>query len=381
MKNNIAQYNSINKGICFSIIFILTTSTTFAQDVESKFQAILDSIYSKNIDAIGIQVHVESEKLNLSWSSSVGYADKQSGEKLKANQPLLIASNTKTFVASTVLILVERGYFSLDDPIKKLLSEKTSVLLEKDGYKTEVITVRNLLSHTAGIFDYVDDDYFKFADENRDYQWSRDEQIELSVDKGDPIGNPGESYKYGDINYLLLSEIIEQITEKPFYTAIREIIDYEKNNLNSTWFINLEKPATTTSIAHQYWKTMNWDAYDINPSWDLYGGGGLVSTTRDMAIFFQKLFNGKLIKDQGLLEQMHTHVLPADSSAYCLGIMNISFYKRTTGYFHGGFWGTGTMYLPEYNTTISVATLERDKKDLNHILSNEFVTVLEKEIN
>ena len=133
---------------------------------------------------------------------------------------------------------------------------------------------------------------FEFINEHPDHQWSRDEQIDRTLSVGDSLANAGEEFKYGDINYLLLSEIIEQKTEQPFYTAIRnDLIDYQKHELNATWFINLEEqPENTTVLAHHYWNKYDWDSYNLDPSWDLYGGGGLVSTSKDAARFFQLLF-------------------------------------------------------------------------------------------
>ena len=75
---------------------------------------------------------------------------------------------------------------------------------------------------------------------------------------------------------MLLAEIIEQKTHQPFYAVIRDLLKYNELGLTKTWFIDLEKyPKQTLALAHQYSDKYNWDSYDINPSWDLYGGGGI----------------------------------------------------------------------------------------------------------
>ena len=76
-------------------------------------------------------------------------------------------------------------------------------------------------------------------------------------------------------------------------------------------------------------------SYDFDPSFDLYGGGGIATTTHDLASFFWQLFEGKIIKDPGELGQMYASVPCKTKTNYCLGIrvLNIAGYK---GYYHGG---------------------------------------------
>jgi len=286
---------------------------------------------------------------------------------LDYQQPILIASNTKPYVAAAILRLVEEGKLTIDQPIKNLLSRNTRTLFEKKGYDLHHITVKHLLSHTSGIQDYVDEAYFQFVNLHPNYKWKKEEQVRRSLEIGDP--HPaGQKFSYGDINYLLLTEIIEQKMRKPFYTAMRGLLKYKELELTKTWFIDLEKyPENTMPLAHQYAKKYNWDSYDIDPSWDLYGGGGIAMTARETALFFQYLFSGKIIHDKKLLEAMHSYVLSPDQCRYCLGIYH--FEMGFNAYYHGGWWGTDVIYSPESNATITVFTLQ---KDFQHII-NPFI--------
>ncbi|ULT25846.1 hypothetical protein KUH03_02325 [Sphingobacterium sp. E70] len=113
---------------------------------------------------------------------------------------------------------------------------------------------------------------------------------------------------------------------------------YKELNLTKTWFIDLENyPANTLALAHQYASEYKWDSYAINPSWDLYGGGGIAATAKESALFFQYLFDGKIIQDKQILKAMHTYVLPSDQSKYCLGLYH--FDMGFNAYYHGGWWG------------------------------------------
>lgn len=321
-------------------------------------------------------IHVESPDNNLSWTKAIGYSDSSKTAALNPNQPVLIASNTKTYVSAAILRLVEDNHLNLDEPIKDLLSRKTHDLLIQDNYDLSEIAIRHLLSHTSGIYDYVNDDYFNMVLEMPQYQWTRDEQIKRSVTIGDPISEPGTSFHYGDINYLLLTEIIETITEKEYYTAIRELLKYESVGLKNTWFKDLETtPTELPSFPHQYADQYKWDSPYINHSWDLYGGGGMASTVKDAALFYQYLFEGLIIEDNRVLREMHTYVLPPEESKYCLGLYHFDFGFHL--YYHGGWWGTDVNYSPDNNTSIAVFTLVKDKRaEVNPFLGKKIHEII-----
>ena len=373
----------INKHHKNIIVFLVAMLPLFitcnAQETEKKLQHILDSTYQLNQDAIGLMIHVESPNKNISWTSAVGFSNKNTKEKIDKDQPLLIASNTKTYVSAAILKLVENGKLELNQPIKKLVYRKTKKRLKKNGYDVNKILIKHLLSHTSGITDYVNDAYFEFVNKNRNKEWTRDEQIKLAMQfaKSTEAGN---LFAYGDINYLLLSEIIEKKTGKPFYTSIRELLNFKKHNLNTTWFIDLEdKPKNTLPFAHQYYDKYNWDSYNLNPSWDLFGGGGLATNTKDLALFFQLLFEAKIIEDKTILSQIHTYVIPKEQSKnYCLGLYNFPSFSGNKAYYHGGWWGTDVIYLPELNTTISAFTLLKEKRSLNAEISHEIIKLLNR---
>ncbi len=333
-----------------------------AQALETQFQQQLETAFEEHPDAVGVLLHIESPEHKMSWSTAIGYSDAITKTKLDPEQPVLIASITKPYVAVAILRLVEMNKFNLDSPIKKLLKRKTCKLFKKDGYNLDKITIRHLLSHTSGIADYVDDAYFNFVNDQPQHQWKKSEQIQRSIDIGNPLFEPGSDHKYGDINYLLLTEIIEKSTKKPFYISMNQLLKFDELNIKNTWFKDLEPyPADTKPMAHQYSKKNNWDSYDINPSWDLYGGGGIATTVKEAALFFQYLFEGKIIEDNAMLEELYKFVLPKEKSNYCLGFRNITM-PTFTAYYHGGWWGTDVAYSPESKSSVAIFTLQKAKR-------------------
>lgn len=357
------------------LAFVLTIHAN-AQTQEQKLQHIVDSVYAANPDMVGVIVHVEAPGKHISWDYATGFADTHTQQKLSANQPVLIASNTKTYIAATILKLVEQGKITVDQPIHQLLKPQTATLLTGVGYQLDSITIRQLLSHTSGIRDYTDNGYFDTVNAHPQHQWTRDEQIARAVHIGGPYARPADSFRYADLNYLLLSEIIETCTGKPFYKAVRQLMDFRHWGLRATWFVQLEKtPKRPPPFAHQYWNKYKWDAYNLNPSWDLYGGGGMAATASDMAMFYHHLFNGDIISDTQVLRQMYQDVPVKAKSNYCLGIRKLSI-AGLTGYYHGGFWGTNVIYYPQINTSISVITLERATRDIAGAINKELTMLL-----
>lgn len=364
--------------ICTSLCFLLlaTFSPCRSETVAQQVAHIVDSVYSLDPDATGILVHIEAPDQQISWSYATGRSNRNTAQKLLANQPLLIAGNTKPYVAATILRLVEQGSLNLDQPIGKLLVPRSLKLLNDAGYRCNDITVKQLLSHTSGIRDYVDEGYLKFVSTHRNYQWTRDEQIARAAKAGGPLAAPGDSFRYADINYLLLTEIIERQTKMPFYDAMRSLLDYKKLHLDETWFAKLEPiPVKTFPRAHQYWDEFRIDAYDVDPSWDLYGGGGMLSTMKEMALFFQYLFDGSVFKDNATLSLMTHDVHPIGEVNYCLGVRKISVAGKEA-YNHGGGLGTDVIYIPELHATVAVAALEAGHRSTLMLLREAIVKQL-----
>ena len=376
------------KHIFLLIISLLILSSCATTKIERsrnnkyvEYQTIIDSIYQSNPKAIGIMVHIESPQKGISWSGSVGYSDAENKIKLTPDQPALIASSIKTYISATILRLQEQNKLSIEDAIKDHLTNRTIKLFESDGYDLDRIKIKHLLSHTSGIEDYANDEYLEWIDKNQKHRWTRDEQLELSIKVGSPLGKPEDSFNYADANYLLCTEIIESVTKKPFYESIRELLKYEELGFSNTWFPILEtKNKQTKSLVHQYWGEKNWDSYNQDISYDLYGGGGIATTTKEMAQFSYYLFNNKIIQDENTLNQIFTTIETKDKkdNKYGLGLSigDVNGYKS---YGHGGFWGTVVLYFPELDTSITVFILERDERILRKTILEALVLELTKE--
>jgi len=366
------------KRICLGLSLLLSSSIVSAQDIGSTLQDVLDSIYEQHPLSIGLLIHIESPDLDISWSGASGYDSKDRTAALQSDQPVLIASSIKTLVSATLLKLVEMGELNIDEPIDSLLTTRTRELLDSDGYDLSAIQIKHLLSHTSGLYNYANQAYIDHKDENRNYRWTRDEQIHLSVYSGEPVGKPGERFEYADVNYLLLTEIIEGLTDLPFYEAMRELINYDAIGMHHTWFPTLEpQPSGTTNMAHQYWDKYDWDSHELDISWDLYGGGGIACPVSDLAKFAQAYFTGLIVKQDSIRDLIFTEIRTPQTelTPYYQGLAQNSYHGMNV-YGHGGFWGTVMYYVPHINSTISIAVLERGQRHLQKDIAETVLGVI-----
>jgi len=377
MKKSIFLFLSV-----FVCIGCVTKKTTL-KATSNSFQNVLDSIYKANPDSKGLLVHIEAPDKNISWSGAVGYSDYKTKTPLQKEQPGLIASSIKTYVAVAILRLVEDDSISIDNSIEGLISSKSKRLLLADGYDLKEIKIKHLLSHTSGIEDYVSKNnvgqYFDFITANKKYRWTRDEQIKITVERGNPLGKAGKVFNYADANFLLATEIIESVTKKPFYTAMRELLKYDELGLKNTWQYTLEDiPVNTKPLTHQYYGKYQWDSYDIDPSFDLYGGGGIACTSKDLALFSYHFFNNNIVKNKAVKNLIFTEITTKDGKTnnYYLGLSK-SNVNGLTAYGHGGFWATTVQYIPELNASISVFVLEKDQKHLRKNILESLIKELQ----
>lgn len=319
------------------------------------FQLILDGELNDSIP--GILLNVTAPKLGIDWSGASGLNDWHQGVPLQADQTFRIASVTKTYVAATILRLWEDKRLSLDDYITKYISAEHAVILEQGGYNPNQITIRHLLSHTSGLGDHTNSNKYTVDFLKNRHVWTRTETIIDLVTLMEPAGEIGAQFAYSDTGYVLLGEIIENITGLSMGDAIMELLQIKKLGLKDTYLEEFDGDFTGKRI-HQYHQ--GHDSYNFHPSLDYFGGGGLLSTTRDLSHFFHSLFNHKVFANRSTLDTMLTSVLkdvelPLD---YRLGIWRIEVNGKEA-YTHTGFWGTQTVYIPEMDIAVSANYSQR----------------------
>ncbi len=152
--------------------------------------------------------------------------------------------------------------------------------LARGGYDVQAIRVRHLLNHTAGLREHISEDRLRRHGANPDRVWTAREQLDLAMAAGTPLTEPGAEFHYSDTGYILLGAMIERYTGQPLHAALRAMQRWDALGLQRTWF-ETHEPARAPQ-AQQYWAGQpirHW-----HPSFDLYGGGGLLATPADRAL-------------------------------------------------------------------------------------------------
>ncbi|MFC5958412.1 serine hydrolase domain-containing protein [Streptomyces pratens] len=241
---------------------------------------------------------------------------------LTASDEFRMGSNTKTTVATVVLQLVAEQRLQLTDPVEKWLPG-----LIPDG---ATITLRMLLNHTSGLFNYTyDPDVLKAFTGQDTRAWTPRELIAAGV-RHDPLFAPGTDYSYSNTNYVALGLVAEKAAGHSLSDLIQERIA-EPLHLKDTYLVTGSGETKSPRLAHGYEPEAarlapllppgtpagtefagparpagHVDTTWINLSTE-WAAGGMVSTAQDWARFSSALMSGKLLPP-GQLKEMRVTV-------------------------------------------------------------------------
>jgi D-alanyl-D-alanine carboxypeptidase len=240
-----------------------------------------------------------------------GYADRAAHVSMRAADRYRIASVSKAFVSVLILQLEAEGKLDIDDAVAKYLPD----VVPNGG----AITLRELMNHTSGLFNYTDDTAFvNDPITNFARTWSPQELLALAFAHA-PNFAPGANWSYSNTNYIVLGLVVEQVTGKPLGQVLQERI-FTPLGLTSTSF-----PLTIAlapDFVHGYIKLPGTPLFDIspglNPTWG-WAAGAIVSNARDVTAFYRALFTGKILPAVELGEMEAT---TTNSGTYGLGIAN-----------------------------------------------------------
>ncbi|MBB2943486.1 D-alanyl-D-alanine carboxypeptidase [Actinoplanes lutulentus] len=261
-------------------LMAVTLLVTPAAPVQSR----LDAVVSEG--AVGALAEVRDE--HGVWRGSSGVAELGTTRKVPVDGRFRVGSVTKAFVATVVLQLVAEGRLRLDDPVDTVPNGAT---------------IRDLLGHTSGLYDYFHTlpmpPEQEFLD-NRWRTWTAGELIARAMTH--PAGEPGGAFSYSNTNYLLLGQIIEKVTGRSYGAEI------ERRIISPLRLRGTSVPGTSPRIPgphpHGYVPTLDGllDYTRMNPS--IMGASGeIISTTADLNRFFRALLGGGLLP-RHLLSEM-----------------------------------------------------------------------------
>lgn len=317
---------------------------------------------------------VSAPRLGLSWCGASRGA-LGSGVTPSAEQSFRIASTTKMYVATAFMRLAERGDIDLAAPIAGMVAPEIRVALERHGHDTSRMTLFHLLTHTSGLLDHVQTaTYSEAVVKDPARRWTREEQIAWALAAGGPLGEPGAIFRYSDTGYVILGDILERLTSKTLGAAVRDLCAFERLGLRQTHWEQVDAPPAVPGRARQYMSST--DMTEADPSFDLFGGGGLVSSVDEMVRFCRAAVRGDLFQDSSAFAACLV-VPPAQRTPdqYVHGPVFMSFpVGNGWGLGHAGFWGCVAVHRPDLDLTIA-ATVNQARPATANLLRT-FVAAL-----
>lgn len=295
------------------------------------------------------------------WRGAAGGVSR-GGAPAEPLTPFRIASITKTFTAAVIVQLAAEGRLAFDDLMADHLPPGYDDLVGRlhviDGVSYgPTITVRQLLTHQAGLFDYASADGFFgaiAADPSR--AWTPREMLEGSIVWGAPHAPPGEGYpyNYSDTGYVLLGLIVEHLDGRPLHEAYRTRI-LDPLGMHRTYLEGHEEHRGG-EMSHPYEGDLDCSVIHGTADW---AGGGLVSDVDDIARFGQALARGEVVSGTWLDEMFEWRFRTLDPQRHSPGYLGYGFgveARDIDGLLlrgHRGHWGAWMHVHPETGLTVT----------------------------
>jgi D-alanyl-D-alanine carboxypeptidase len=225
----------------------------------------------------------------------------------------------------------------------------------------EQITARQLLQHTSGLYNYTDD----LPEPPRRF---RPRELVAIATGHKPLFAPGTQFSYSNTNYILAGLLVERVTGQPLAAQLRQRI------LQPLGLDDTELPTTQRALAGPHlrgyappdedWRVSDGparlvDVTEMDTSWG-WAAGAMVSTTTDLARFYQALLGGQLLAPE-LLKQMRTTVDASQAghgTRYGLGLEVLRLGCGVELWGHGGSlegYGTTAFSTPDADRQLIVA--------------------------
>lgn len=309
-----------------------------------------------------------------------GFADLETKEPMTSQCRMLAGSIGKTFVSATVIALAKEGRLSLDDFLSSWLGDyKWYSRLPNH----QTITLRHLLNHSSGLPDHTHNPGF-LTDLREPF--SPESLIEKILDHP-PLFEAGKSWAYTDTGYILLGIVIEIAAKNSYYEEIK------KRFLKP---IGLKETAPSDrkilpGLAAGYTEKENRfglprkilsDTGELvwNPIWE-WTGGGLISSSKDLALWAKTLYEGRAIGSE-YLSELFQGVAIGTGLKYGLGLLIAETDSWGLKLGHGGMipgYVSSMRYYPKYRTSIAFQINADASHAVNEIESRLLEFVLKRD--
>ncbi|MEU7135629.1 serine hydrolase domain-containing protein [Streptomyces sp. NPDC046261] len=273
------------------------------------------------------------------WHGSVGVADLATDRQRLPQDRFRIGSISKAFVSTVLLQLEAEGRLDLDDTVERRLPG----VVRGNGHDGGRITVRQLLNHTSGVFNYTKDpgmvEKLTSGFPEHRYDTYTPRQLVAIAMKHRPDFRPGQGWNYSNTNYVLAGMIVEKVTGHTYAAEIQKRV-IDKLGLRATTL-----PGTSSLMPSPHGRAYGKlsdapdaeivDTTELNPSW---GGaaGEIISTTGDLNRFYRALLGGTLLPERQQKELLTTVPMDDAGGGYGLGVTSATLSCGRTVWLHSG---------------------------------------------
>lgn len=287
------------------------------------------------------------------FEGAFGFADRSNKIPNQLNTRFGTASGTKFFTALGIGRLIDSGKFSLNTRLSEL------VRYEFPLFDPE-ITVKHLLTHTSGVFDYYDEetveDFDNYFVDIPWYQLTTPSDY-LPLFQHEPMKfQPGERFSYSNGGYILLGILIEEVTGMLYRDYIKENV-FQPCGMVDSGFFPLNQLPERTALGymvdeHGNFKTNHYNLPIIGAS-----DGGAFTTAADLVRLWQGFVSGKLLSPE-LTSSFQNPEVKAyqDEVSYGLGLYIWQKYIPPALFIVGSDAGVGfdSCHFPQHDLTITI---------------------------
>ncbi|RNB68024.1 class A beta-lactamase-related serine hydrolase [Brevibacillus invocatus] len=299
------------------------------------------------------------------FTGSYGFADLEKSLPLTHDTVFELASVSKAFTAMGIMLLQEQGKIGYEDQVDSILP----------GFPYRDITVRNLLSHTSGLPDYMEL-FAQYWDRSK-IATNADVLEQLRVHQPAVLFQPNEKYEYSNTGYVLLGSIIEKVSGMSFSAFLKKYIFDHLEMENTRVFNRRFSQEVIENYAYGYVYSDELGRHSLPDHVKEYdsviyldgiqGDGVVNSTLEDLRKWDRALYTEKMVSSE-TLQQAFSPVKLADNSTYPYGfgwqLRDDSWTGKVV--YHGGSWPGYRNWLGRYidvdKTIIYLTNVEQDRE-------------------
>jgi len=281
----------------------------------------------------------------IAYAKAYGDARRDPKQPAQAGTRYAIGSISKQFTAAAILLLVQDGKLSLEDPVEKYVPGLT---------RGGDITIRQMLSHTSGYQDYWPQDYmFPLMTEPATPEFIMERWARKPLDY-----EPGTKWQYSNTGYVIAGRIVEKASGQPFFEFLQQRI-LAPLGLKSA--LDFDREPRAEGMAEGYTQYALGPSRVVTPSapgW-LFGAGQLAMTAEDLARWNASLIRREMLSKASYLAlETDTRLANGAGTQYGLG-MHVELENHRRKLEHGGAvngFTSDNLVYPDDGTAIVVLT-------------------------